>query len=154
MSGGTEWEQGRAVTRMVEALRANDHETMALAMADYAAALGTRTTNILSGIVTTVMLELHEMRAERQTGFRSLEHKIDLVLLAHDVVSNRLVEVESATLAHEIGADERRQLFGLIRTIPDLAERLTRLEAQYGALPLDAGHRTRSEHDQGSAQQD
>lgn len=135
MSGGVEWEQGQAVTRMVEAIRADDADAMALAMADYAAALGTRTTNILSGIVTTVMLELHELRAVRQSGLGSLEHKIDLLLVAHDVVHNRLIEVETATLAREVGAEERAQLMDYARSIPELTERVKRLEQQIGRYP-------------------
>ena len=133
MSGGVEWEQGAAVTRMVQALRANDHDTMALAMADYAAALGTRTTNILSGIVTTVMLELHAMRDERQFDARNVVHKLDLILAANDVMQRRLEAVERATLALEVGGVERQQLVDLVRTIPALAERVKALEAVHGA---------------------
>jgi hypothetical protein len=71
-NGGTEWEQGQAVTRMVTAIRQGDQDAMASAMGDYAAALGTRTTNILSSIVAAVMVELHEARAERKDNARIL----------------------------------------------------------------------------------
>ncbi len=129
MSGGIEWEQGQSVTRMVQALLIGDHEAMALAMADYAAALGTRTTSILSGIVTTVMLELQQTRLERQTDARIVEHKLDLILLANDAMRERIIAIEIATLAHTLGAEERQQLVDLARTIPDLTERIERLEA-------------------------
>ncbi len=129
MSAGTEWEQGQAVTRMVLALQTGDHEAMALAMADYAAALGTRTTSILSGIVITVMLELQQTRLERQTDARIVEHKLDLILLANDAMRERIIAIEIATLAHTLGAEERQQLVDLVRTIPDLTERVERLEA-------------------------
>jgi hypothetical protein len=128
-SGGVEWEQGAAVTRMVQALLTNDHETMALAMADYAAALGTRTTNILSGIVTTVMLELQEIRLERLTTGRAIEHKLDLLLLANDKTQLRLTAISDATLADTINGVERQHLVDLVRTIPDLTARVERLEA-------------------------
>ena len=121
--GGTEWEQGQAVTRMVLALQKGDHETMALAMADYAAALGTRTTNILSGIVTTVMLELQQTRLERQTDARNIEHKLDLILLTHEAMQLRLAAVEAAALVHN------QQLIEVVRIIPDLTARIERLEA-------------------------
>lgn len=129
MSGGIEWEQGTAVTRMVLALQTGDHEAMALAMADYAAALGTRTTSILSGIVTTVMLELQQTRLERQTDARIVEHKLDLILLANDAMRERIIAIEIATLAHTLGAEDRQQLVDLVRTIPDLTVRVERLEA-------------------------
>ena len=129
MSGGIEWEQGTAVTRMVLALQTGNHEAMALAMADYAAALGTRTTSILSGIVTTVMLELQQTRLERQTDARIVEHKLDLILLANDAMRERIIAIEIATLAHTLGAEERQQLVDLARTIPDLTVRVERLEA-------------------------
>ncbi len=143
--GGVEWEQGKAVTRMVQALITNNHEAMALAMSDYAAALGTRTTNILSGIVTTVMLELHEIRLERQVASRAIEHKLDLILLTHEALRSRIADVENAMLIHEalqqriatienatlalsIDGTERQLLVDLIRTIPDLTARVQRLE--------------------------
>ena len=129
MSGGIEWEQGTAVTRMVLALQTGNYEAMALAMADYAAALGTRTTSILSGIVTTVMLELQQTRLERQTDARIVEHKLDLILLANDAMRERIIAIEIATLAHTLGAEERQQLVDLVRTIPDLTVRVERLEA-------------------------
>lgn len=129
-TGGVEWEQGAAVTRMVQALRNNDHETMALAMADYAAALGTRTTNILSGIVATVMLELHEMRAERQGDARNFNHKLDLILRSNDILMDRVAAVETNTLANVIGPEDRMILIGLVRTIPQLTARVEALEAQ------------------------
>ena len=122
-TGGVEWEQGQAVTRMVEALQKGDHATMALAMADYAAALGTRTTNILSGIVTTVMLELQQTRLERQTDARNIEHKLDLILLTHEAMQLRLAAVEAAALVHN------QQLIEVVRVIPDLTARIERLEA-------------------------
>ena len=125
MSGGVEWEQGQAVTRMVQALQDGDHETMALAMADYAAALGTRTTNILSGIVTTVMLELQQTRLERQTDSRNIEHKLDLILLTHEALQLRLAAVEATTLVHG------QQLVELVRAIPELANRVGQLEADH-----------------------
>ena len=121
--GGVEWEQGQAVTRMVEALQKGDHATMALAMADYAAALGTRTTNILSGIVTTVMLELQQTRLERQTDARNIEHKLDLILLTHEAMQLRLATVEATALIHG------QQLIEVVRIIPDLTARIERLEA-------------------------
>ena len=130
MSGGVEWEQGTAVTRMVQALLIGDHEAMAMAMADYAAALGTRTTSILSGIVATVMLELQEMRLERATTGRTVEHKLDLILLANNAILDRITAVEDATLSHTIDGSERQQLVDLIRTIPDLAKRVERIEAR------------------------
>ncbi len=129
MSGGVEWEQGQAVTRMVLALQTADHDTMALAMADYAAALGTRTTNILSGIVTTVMLELQQTRLERQTDARMIEHKLDLILLTHEALQIRIAAIEAATLAQSISGPERQQLVELVRTIPDLTVRIERLES-------------------------
>ena len=121
--GGTEWEQGQAVTRMVQALQTGDHDAMAMAMADYAAALGTRTTSILSGIVATVMLELQQTRIERQTDARTIEHKLDLILLTHEAMQLRLAAVEAATLVHG------HQLIDVIRVIPDLTLRVERLEA-------------------------
>ena len=129
MSGGTEWEQGQAVTRMVEALQKGDHATMALAMADYAAALGTRTTSLLSAIVAPVLLELQAARLERETNTRIVEHKLDLILLANDAMQSRIQYIEAATLANELGATERRELINMIRTIPNLTERIGRLEA-------------------------
>ena len=122
-TGGVEWEQGAAVTRMVEALQKGDHATMALAMADYAAALGTRTTNILSGIVTTVMLELQQTRIERQSDARNIEHKLDLILLTHEAMQLRMVAVEASTVIHG------QQLVELARAIPDLTARIERIEA-------------------------
>ncbi len=122
MSGGVEWEQGQAVTRMVQALKASDYDAMSLAMADYAAALGTRTTNILSGIVSNVLLELQEARLQRQTDARNIDHKLDLILLTHEAMQLRLAAVEVTTLVHS------QQLVELIRTIPDLTERIERLE--------------------------
>ena len=133
MSGGVEWEQGAAVSRMVQALLTNDHEMMALAMSDYAAALGTRTTSVLSGIVTTVLLELQQTRMDRQADARNIDHKLDLILLANEALSDRLTLVEIATLAHTIGAEERQQIVDLVRTIPDLKVRIERLEADRGA---------------------
>ena len=129
MSGGIEWEQGQSVTRMVQALLIGDHEAMALAMADYAAALGTRTTSILSGIVTTVMLELQQTRLDRQTDARIIEHKLDLILLANDTIHERVSAIEAATLAATLSGEERQQLVDLVRTIPDLTVRVERLEA-------------------------
>lgn len=126
MSGGVEWEQGQAVTRMVQALIVGDHEAMALAMADYAAALGTRTTNILSGIVTTVLLELQQTRLERQTDARIIEHKLDLILLANDALRIRITAIEDAMIAR---AAERQHFDDLIRTIPNLTARIEQLEA-------------------------
>ena len=131
--GGVEWEQGAAVTRMVQALLTNDHETMALAMADYAAALGSRTTNILSGIVTTVMLELQEIRLERVVTGRAIEHKLDLIILANESMRDRIAAIELNTLSHVIGADERLGLIELVKTIPDLTARIERLEADSNA---------------------
>mgnify|MGYP001606339080 CR=1 FL=1 len=128
-TGGVEWEQGQAVTRMVQALLIGDHEAMAMAMADYAAALGTRTTSILSGIVATVMLELQQTRLERQTDARIIEHKLDLILLASDAMYKRIAAVEDVTLAHTLGSVERQQLVDFARTIPDLTARVERLEA-------------------------
>ncbi len=132
MSGGVEWEQGQAVTRMVQALLTNDHEAMAMAMTDYAAALGTRTTSILSGIVATVMLELQQTRLERRTDARNIDHKLDLILLANEALQTRLTAVEIATLSFTIGAEERQQIVDLVRTIPELKERIERLEAGSG----------------------
>ena len=129
-SGGIEWEQGAAVTRMVTALRNNDPDTMALAMADYAAALGTRTTSILSGIVTSVIVELQAMRVERSTDARNFDHKLDLILLANTALRDRIVRIEENTLSNVIGAEDRLVLIGLVRTIPDITERLARLEAR------------------------
>ncbi len=126
MSGGVEWEQGQAVTRMVQALIAGDHEAMARSMADYAAALGTRTTNILSGIVTTVLLELQQTRLERQTDARIIEHKLDLILLANDALRIRITAIEDAMIAR---AAERQHFDDLIRTIPNLTARIEQLEA-------------------------
>ena len=128
--GGVEWEQGAAVTGMVEAIRANDPDAMARAMGDYAAALGTRTTNILSGLVTTVLLELQEMRAERLGAARVADHKLDLILAANEQMRDRLDRVEVNTLANVIGPDDRMALIGLVRTIPQLAARVEALEAR------------------------
>ncbi len=132
MSGGVEWEQGQAVTRMVQALLTNDPEAAGMAMADYAAALGTRTTSILSGIVATVMLELQQTRLERHTDARNIDHKLDLILLANEALQTRLTAVEIATLSFSIGAEERQQIVDLVRTIPELKERIERLEAGSG----------------------
>ena len=132
MSGGVEWEQGQAVTRMVQALLKNDPEAMAMAMTDYAAALGTRTTSILSGIVSTVMLELQQTRLERRTDARNIDHKLDLILLANEALQTRLTAVEIATLSFTIGAEERQQIVDLVRTIPELKERIERLEDSIG----------------------
>ena len=129
MSGGAEWEQGQSVTRMVQAILANDPEAMALAMADYAAALGTRTTGILSGIVTTVLLELQQTRLDRQTDARIIEHKLDLILLAHDTLLQRVNAISVATLADTLGGEERQRVVDLARTIPELTARIERLEA-------------------------
>jgi len=127
-TGGVEWEQGAAVSGMVEAIRANDPDAMARAMADYAAALGTRTTNILSGLVTTVLLEIQDMRAERLSGARTMDHKLDLILDAHEAVRERLARVEENTLANVVSAEDRMLLIGLVRTIPQLAARVEALE--------------------------
>lgn len=126
MSGGVEWEQGQSVTRMVDAIRANDPDAMALAMADYAAALGTRNMSILSNIIAPVMIELKAMREERETTMRTLDTKLDLLILVNERISD-------ATLAREVGGEERQQLMDYARTIPDLTERIQRLEAEYGA---------------------
>ena len=114
---------------MVLALQTGDHEAMALAMADYAAALGTRTTSILSGIVTTVMLELQQTRLERQTDARIVEHKLDLILLANDAIQARITAIEEATLSRTLGGAERQMLIDMARTIPDLTARVELLEA-------------------------
>ncbi len=106
---------------------------MALAMADYAAALGTRTTNILSGIVTTVLLELQLTRLERQTDARIIEHKLDLILLANEAMQARISAIEDATLSRTLGGAERQQLVDMIRTIPDLVVRIEQLEADGNA---------------------
>ena len=132
-TGGVEWEQGNAVSGMVEALKANDPDAMARAMADYAAALGTRTTTILSGLVSTVLLELQTMRVERLADMRVMDHKLDLILSANEAVRERLAKVEENTLANVIGAEDRIARIGLIRTIPELTERIARLEAGHGA---------------------
>ncbi len=115
--------------RMVLALQTGDHDAMAMAMSDYAAALGTRTTSILSGIVTTVMIELQQTRLERQTDARIIEHKLDLILLANDAIHERITAIENATLSQSIGGTERQQLVDLIRTIPDIVARVEQLEA-------------------------
>lgn len=120
-TGGVEWEQGAAVTRMVDAIRANDADAMALAMGDYAAALGTRNMSILSGIIAPVMLELREMRTERETTMREVNTKLDLLILVNERISQ-------ATLAQEVGAKERAQLMDWARQVPDLIERVERLE--------------------------
>lgn len=126
MSGGVEWEQGEAVTRMVDAIRQNDPDAMALAMADYAAALGTRNMSILSSMITPVMLELRAIREERETTLRGIETKLNLLILVHERISE-------ATLAQEVGSVERQQLMDFARTIPDLTERIARLEREYQA---------------------
>lgn len=122
MSGGVEWEQGQAVTAMVEAIRANDPDAMAKAMGDYAAALGTRNMSIMSNLVAPVLTELKVMREERETAGRAIDTKLNLLIL----VNERIAE---ATLAHEVGSGERAQLMDYARTIPDLIARIERLEA-------------------------
>ena len=125
MSGGVEWEQGQAVTRMVEALRANDPDAMALAMADYAAALGTRSTSVLSAMIAPVMAELKAIREERETTMREVNTKLDLLILVNERIS-------AATLAKEVGAEERAQLMDWARQVPDLIARIEYLEAGNG----------------------
>lgn len=122
MSGGVEWEQGSAVTAMVEAIRANDPDAMAMAMADYAAALGTRNMSILASLITPVITELKAMRDERETTMRAVELKLNLLITVNERISE-------ATLAKEVGAEERIQLMDWARTIPDLTARIERLEA-------------------------
>ena len=121
-TGGVEWEQGSAVTRMVEAIKANDPDAMASAMADYAAALGTRNMSILASLITPVMIELRAMREERETTMRAIDTKLNLLILVNERISE-------ATLAKEVGAEERAQLMDWARTIPDLTARIERLEA-------------------------
>lgn len=125
-SGGVEWEQGQAVTNMVEAIRANDPDAMARAMADYAAALGTRNMSILSNMITPVMLELRAMRDERETTMRIIDTKLDLLILVNERIS-------AATLAQEVGGEERAQLMDYARTIPDLTARIQLLERAHGS---------------------
>src|SRR5512143_3040311 len=117
MSGGVEWEQGEAVRRMVMGIRANDPDEMALAMADYAAALGTRNMSILSSMITPVMLELKAMREERETTMRAIDTKLSLLILVNERISE-------ATLAQEVGSEERAQLMDWARQVPDLTTRI------------------------------
>lgn len=124
-TGGVEWEQGEAVTAMVDAIRANDPDAMAKAMGDYAAALGTRNMSILSSLITPVMVELREMRTERETSMRELDTKLSLLILVNERIS-------TATLAQEVGGEERQQLMDWARQVPDLTERIERLEAAHG----------------------
>ena len=124
-TGGVEWEQGAAVTAMVEAIKANDPDAMARAMADYAAALGTRNMSILASLITPVMTELRAMREERETTMRTIETKLNLLILVNERISE-------ATLAQEVGSVERSQLMDWARTIPELTVRIERLEADHG----------------------
>ena len=64
-SGGPEWEQKRAVERMVIAMREGDADGMALALADYAAALGTRVTSSLGAIAAPLAEQIRGMRVEQ-----------------------------------------------------------------------------------------
>ena len=124
-TAGVEWGQGAAVTAMVEAIKANDPDAMARAMADYAAALGTRNMSILASLITPVMTELRAMREERETTMRTIETKLNLLILVNERISE-------ATLAKEVGAEERARLMDWARTIPELTVRIERLEADHG----------------------
>lgn len=125
-TGGVEWEQGQAVTNMVNAIRANDPDAMARAMGDYAAALGTRNMSIMSNMIAPVLTELRAMREERETTMRVIDTKLDLLILVNERIS-------AATLAQEVGGEERAQLMDYARTIPDLTARIQLLERAHGS---------------------
>ena len=136
--GGIEWEQGSAVTGMVEAIRANDPDAMGRSMADYAAALGTRTTSILSGLVAQVLTELHDMRAERSSGARTMDHKLDMIMTA---VETTQLDTARRLDAMSIDMDTMRTKMRTIRddvrslaheTIQDELQREERLQLTSG----------------------
>ena len=129
-TGGIEWEQGSAVTGMVEAIRANDPDAMGRSMADYAAALGTRTTSILSGLVAQVLTELHDMRAERSSGARTMDHKLDLILDTHEAMHARLEQIERATMANELSREERLKLIDTNRRVQRIIGTLEQIVAE------------------------
>jgi len=134
--GGADWEQGQAVTRMVTAMRSNDPEAMAIALGDYAAALGTRVTASLGAIAAPLLEEIRGMRIDRATDARIAEHKLDLIMhmtersqMLLGQFEARLSIIETNTLANVISQTDREQLVEWARSIPDLARRIARLEA-------------------------
>jgi len=119
--GGLAWEQGRAVTRMVDAMRENDLDGMALALADFAAALGTRTTSALSSMLGPMLIDMRRLRNEYEAETRAFEHKLDLLILAVERISD-------ATLAETLSAEMRTELIAQISRIPDLERRVGAIE--------------------------
>lgn len=134
--GGTAWEQGEAVSRMVTAMQHGDADVMAQAMADYAASLGTRVTSSMSAIAGPLLDEMRGMRQDRAIDAKIADHKLDLLmtLVEHEqaILGNfdaRLSLIEANTLSTVISQVEREQLIDLARTIPELAARVAALEA-------------------------
>lgn len=124
--GGFAWEQGRALERAVEAMRVGDLDGMAAALADFAAALGTRTTSMLSGMLIPILEQLRALRETRESDIRMRDHKLDLLIVAVERISD-------ATLADTIDAAARARLIDQIRRIPALEQRVDALEQQSGA---------------------
>ena len=104
--GGVAWEQGRAVSRMVAAMRAGDYAAMALAMGDYASALGTRVTSNLAKIAAPVLEAQSQAIADREHDARTMEQRLLLLIaMAEDEQGKQgeqdtrlsLIEVAAAT---------------------------------------------------------
>ena len=134
--GGTEWEQKRAVERMVIAMREGDADGMALALADYAAALGTRVTSSLGAIAAPLVEEIHGMRLDRSADARAADHKLDLLMQMTERGQQqlgrfeaRIESIEERTLSTIITQADREQLIEWARGIPELRRRIEQLES-------------------------
>ena len=120
--GGVLGEQNAALERMVSAMQARDYDAMALSLADFAAALGTRTTAALAGMLTPMLEQLRALRDLRETDIKTRDHKLDMLIVAVEQIS-------SATLAQSLSAEVRARLIEQIQHIPDIERRLDALEA-------------------------
>ena len=121
--GGVLWEQTQALERAIVAMRAGDYDAMALALADFAAALGTRTTSTLSAMLVPILEQLRALHMQRDSDVRARDHKLDLIILAVERIS-------AATLAESLSASARAELIAQIAHIPGLERRVGMLEQQ------------------------
>jgi len=126
--GGAQWELGRAATRMVDALAANDREALRLAMSDHAAALGTQATSSMAAMVQIVLnrMDAHDRRdLDYRAGFRQhLDDRFDAYGRELDIIT-----AEVRAYVGQIPGDERGKL---VEMIVDHERRLAALEAAHG----------------------
>lgn len=112
--GGADWELGRAATKLVAALHSGDADAIGLALSDHAAAVGSKSTQMIAGLITPILAGQAEQKTALDTLVTTMQHiAVTVVQIAEAQKKSdaRLANLEERMAASEADRADLRHMF-------------------------------------------